>query len=364
MISGATASRLPEADPVRVMLVDDSAVVRGFVSQWVGAEAGFSVVGAATNGQEALDLLDVLRPDIVLLDVDMPLLDGIAALPRLLARRPDLSVVVVSTLTRRNAEISLECLALGAVDYIPKPETRREFAGPTAFRQELILKLRGLAARHLRATLPARRHEPLPRARALPARTVRPRVVAIGASTGGPNALSQILRDLGRVNERVPILLVQHMPELFTAVFAEQLRNQTGLVVAEAQDGEALRNGRVYLAPGGRHMGLAGQEGVPSIRLDAGAPVHHCRPAVDVLFADIARSFGPAALAVVLTGMGTDGTEGARALVSAGSSVIVQDEATSTVWGMPGSIARAGLAQQVLPLSLLGGAVREAFGLP
>ncbi|NNM73646.1 chemotaxis-specific protein-glutamate methyltransferase CheB [Enterovirga aerilata] len=342
------------------MLVDDSAVVRGFLSRWIAAEPGFSVVGGAANGQEALDLFDVLRPDIVLLDIDMPVLDGPATLARLLARRPDLAVVVVSTLTRRNAEISLGCLARGAVDILTKPESQRDLAGPAAFRGELMLKLRGLAARHRRT--PGRGMPPLPgflRRAALPA-TVRPRVLAIGASTGGPAALCRILRGLSPVSDRMPILLVQHMPELFTGVFAEQLRTQTGLAVAEAEEGEEIRPGRLYLAPGGRHMGLGSGEGAAVIRLRTGPPLHHCRPALDVTFADVARLFGPAALGVVLTGMGTDGTDGARALVEAGASVIVQDEATSTVWGMPGSIVKAGLARRVVPLDGIAAAIREA----
>ena len=364
MSAASAPAPLSRPDAVRVMLVDDSSVVRGFVSQWIAAEPGFHVVGAAANGRQALSLLDVLRPDIVLLDLDMPELDGMSALPLLLARRPDLSVIVVSTLTRRNAEISLTCLARGAIDYLAKPEARHDFAA-AAFRQELIFKLRGLSARHRPGASGA---SPVPPFRT-PRRTggrlssaLRPRAVAIGASTGGPQALGALLRGLGEVSAALPIMIVQHMPEVFTTVFAEQLRAQTGLAVAEALDGEALRPGRVYLAPGRYHLGVVGAESGPVLRLDPGPPVHHCRPAVDVLFADVARVFGPAALAVVLTGMGSDGTAGAKALVEAGSSVIVQDEATSVVWGMPGSIAKAGLARQILPLEALAGAVKAAIG--
>ena len=364
MASAATAERQSQDDAVRVMIVDDSAVIRGFVSQWIGAEAGFAVAGTAGNGQEALDLLDSLNPDVVILDLDMPVLDGLATLPRLLSRRPELSVLVVSTLTLRNAEISLECLARGAVDYIPKPETRRELAGSLAFRQELGFKLRGLAPRHRRIPPGStHRERPAPPA-ALPPALARPRAIGIGASTGGPNALARILLGLGPVSRRLPILVVQHMPELFTRVFAEQLRTKTGLHVAEAEDGERLRPGRVYLAPGARHMGLSdGAEVPPAIRLHDSAPVHHCRPAVDLLFADLARVFGSATLGLVLTGMGSDGTEGARAIVRAGGAIFVQDETSSTVWGMPGSIAKAGLARRILPLGELATAVTEAVGL-
>jgi two-component system chemotaxis response regulator CheB len=343
------------------MLVDDSAVVRGFVSHWLGQDPAFSVVGSAHNGRQALDLLESLRPDIVLLDLDMPELGGLATLPRLLERRPDLSVVIVSTLTQRNAELSLECLARGAVDYIPKPDTHREFAGQAGFRQELLLKLAGLAGRH-RRTAPARQTPATTR----PASRLglRPRAIAVGASTGGPPALAELLRGLAAVSAAAPILVVQHMPELFTAAFADLLRRQTSLLVYEGRDGEVLRPGRVYLAPGGSHMGLRRDDARHVIRLDKGPLVQHCRPAVDVLFKDVAAAFGPAALGVVLTGMGSDGTEGARALVEAGAHVFVQDEATSTVWGMPGSIARNGLAHEVLPLGGLARAIESATMLP
>jgi len=362
-MSGASAAAtLTRQDAIRVMLVDDSSVVRACLAQWVAAEPGFQIVGGAANGRQALDLLDVLAPDIVLLDLDMPELDGLSTLPLLLARRPDLSVVVVSTLTRRNAKISLQCLAAGAVDYLTKPEAGGAFAPDRAtFRRELVRKLTGLTARHGQGApgQPTRAAHSARRPLLATARAIPPRVVAIGASTGGPQALSGLLRDFADVSRAVPILIVQHMPELFTAVFAEQLRTQTGLSVAEAQDGERLQAGRVYLAPGRCHLGVAVLGGRPSVRLDGGPPVAHCRPAVDVLFSDIARVFGPAALGIVLTGMGSDGTAGARALVEVGSTVMVQDEATSVVWGMPGSIAKAGLARDVLPISSIADAVRR-----
>lgn len=347
-------------DSVRVMIVDDSTPVRSLVSRWLEGEAGITVVGTAANGREALDLLDVLRPDIVLLDVDMPVLDGLGSLPPLLARRPDLSVIVVSTLTRPNAQVTLKCLALGAVDYLPKPEARPDAAGTSAFRRELGFKLKELAARHLKGPTAGK---PVTPHLALRASPTRPRVVGIGASTGGPNALAQALPGLAGVSALVPILIVQHMPELFTRVLAEQLRIKTGLAVAEAEDGEPIEAGRVYLAPGGCHMGItAVSDSGATIRLDRGEPVHHCRPAIDILFADLARVFGPASLGIVLTGMGRDGTDGAAAIVGARGTIFAQDEATSTIWGMPGSVVRAGLARRVLPLGNIAAAVGSAVG--
>jgi two-component system chemotaxis response regulator CheB len=278
-----------------------------------------------------------------------------------------MSVIVVSTLTQRNADISLKCLALGAVDCLPKPESSREVTTSVGFRSELIAKLQGLAgSRHCKhvaqhATLrPGPALRPVATARPRSA-TVAPRCLLIGASTGGPRAVTQVVASLGAAMQRVPVLVVQHMPPIFTAVFAEQLRVQSGIMAREAQHGEKLAPGCIYVAPGGRHMGLARGEAQPTIRLDDGPQVNFCRPAVDVLFNDAAAVFGASALAVVLTGMGSDGTHGAQALVEAGAMVLAQDEATSTVWGMPGSIARAGLAHEILPLERIAPTVKTAL---
>jgi two-component system, chemotaxis family, protein-glutamate methylesterase/glutaminase len=351
----------------RVMIVDDSAVVRGLVSRWVTESGHFDVVGTAANGRVAIDLVDRAQPDIVLLDLDMPELDGIGTLPHLLKKRPQMSVIVVSTLTQRNADISLKCLSLGAVDCLPKPESSREVTTSAGFRGELIAKLQGLAAsRHRKPGAQAAwpRSEAIPRptpvARLRPA-AVAPRCLLIGASTGGPRAVMQVIAGLGLALQRVPVLIVQHMPPIFTSVFAEQLRAHSGVMALEPQQGEKLVPGQIYVAPGGRHMGLARGEAQPTIRLDDSPPVNFCRPAVDVLFRDAAAVFGASALAVVLTGMGSDGTHGAQALVEAGAGVIVQDEATSIVWGMPGSIAKAGLAQDILPLERIAPALKAAL---
>jgi two-component system chemotaxis response regulator CheB len=202
---------------------------------------------------------------------------------------------------------------------------------------------------------------PRPAAKLGPA---RPQCLLIGASTGGPRAIEEVLIGLGSALQRLPVLVVQHMPPMFTGVFADHLRVQVGVRACEPEDGEPLVPGTVYIAPGGRHMGLSIGLGDPVIRLDDGPPVNFCRPAVDVLFRDAATIFGAAALAVVLTGMGSDGTQGARALVQSGASVIAQDEATSTVWGMPGSIVKAGLAQNILPLDAIGPALKGHIAGP
>ena len=366
-MSATAASLASTPSRTRVMVVDDSAVVRGLVSRWVTESGQFEVVGTASNGRVAIDLVDRAQPDIVLLDLDMPELDGIGTLPHLLKKRPQMSVIVISTLTQRNADISLKCLSLGAVDCLPKPESSREVTTSTGFRSELIAKLQGLAvSRHRKtaagpATLraePAVRPDSVARPRAM---TAAPRCLLIGASTGGPRAVTQVISSLGLALQRVPVLIVQHMPPIFTSVFADQLRVQSGVTAREPQHGEKLVPGQIYVAPGGRHMGLARGETQPTIRLDDGPQVNFCRPAVDVLFRDAAAVFGASALAVVLTGMGSDGTHGAQALVEAGATVLVQDEATSTVWGMPGSIAKAGLAHEILPLDRIAPTIKTAL---
>lgn len=370
----------------RVLVVDDSAVIRGLIGHWITASDALDLVGQARNGQVALDMLDETRPDIVLLDLDMPELDGLASLPLLLARRPGLSVVIVSTTTRSNAELCMRCLALGAVEILPKPATHRETATALGFRELLVATLAALGSRHraepspvpapretLRLASPSAfraaapeppRPRPGPRCETPAPFTSRglSRCIVIGASTGGPRAIEEVLTGLGRISTRLPILVVQHMPPVFTAAFARHLADVTGLAVAEALDGEDVSLGRIYVAPGGRHMGLSNEGPRVTIRLDDGAPVLHARPAIDVLMRDAARIFGTRCLAAILTGMGHDGTEGARAVAAAGGTVLVQDQASSTIWGMPGSIVKAGLAREVVPLDRMAGAIEIQLG--
>ncbi|ARO55341.1 Chemotaxis response regulator protein-glutamate methylesterase [Methylorubrum extorquens] len=363
--------------PIKVLVADDSAVVRGLVSRWLG-EAGHEVVATAPNGRAAVDALARCNPDVVLLDIEMPELDGIQALPLMLAKQPGIQVVMMSTLTQRNADVSLRCLALGAVDYIPKPESNRGVTTSDGFRNDLIERIRVFgAARARRRPGPTAVESASSAAPAAPAvsrlsgtvtlrpkpRTVvPPRALLIGSSTGGPRAVGEVLEKIGAATlRRLPVLIVQHMPPVFTAVFAEHLGARIGLPAAEGKADERLQPGRIYVAPGGRHMRLAGSAAETVIRLDDGPPVNFCRPAVDVMFLDAAALYGGATLSVILTGMGSDGTAGSRALVEAGGILLAQDEATSTVWGMPGSVAKAGLCHAVLPLPEIGPALRNAI---
>ncbi len=350
---------------IRVMIVDDAVVVRGLFARWVEAEPDLEVVASLRTGRDAVNQVERADPDVVVLDVDMPELDGIAALPLLLEKRRDLVIIMASTLTRRNAEISLRALSLGAADYIPKPATNREVTGSPTFRRELIEKIRnlGLRARRFRpGLLPlqgvepplAPRYKPRPGAdrpitlRAMPA--TPPRVLVIGSSTGGPQALNAIVTQIGGVLDRAPVLITQHMPPTFTTIMAEHLARTANRPVREAQDGEEINVGTIYLAPGGRHMSVRGRDGMAVIVIDDGPLVNFCKPAVDPLFSTAAEVWGSKVLALVLTGMGSDGLRGAQTIVAAGGSVLAQDEASSVVWGLPGQVAHAGVCSAVLPL--------------
>ena len=361
---------------IRVMLVDDAVVVRGLFARWVEAEPDLEVVATLRTGRDAVNQLERVDPDVVVLDVDMPELDGIAALPLLLEKKRDLVVIMASTLTRRNAEISLRALSLGAADYIPKPGSNREVSASTAFRRDLIEKIRqlGLRAKRLRHGIKARVSRPaksapsiVPAAEEITPLRLRqmpltpPRVLVIGASTGGPQALNRLVVQIDTVIQRAPVLITQHMPPTFTAVLAEHLARVSKFPVREASDGEEVNAGAIYLAPGGKHMKVERRDDTAVIAIDDGPMVNFCKPAVDPLFASAAQVWGSKVLALVLTGMGSDGLAGAKEIVAAGGHVIAQDEETSVVWGMPGQVTNAGLCSAVLPLPEIGGRITRLF---
>jgi two-component system, chemotaxis family, protein-glutamate methylesterase/glutaminase len=347
---------------IRVMVVDDAVVARGLFSRWVGEEPDLEVCASLRTGREAVNQLERVDPDVVVLDIDMPELDGIAALPLLLEKRRDLVVIMASTLTRRNAEISLKALSLGAADYIPQPEGNREVSGSPTFRRELIEKIRTLGQRAKRLRLarvaspslqPAAQPAPVSHSGLVlrPMPLTAPRVLLIGCSTGGPQALNAIVAKIGSVVDRAPVLITQHMPATFTAIFAEHLERVAERPVREGKDGEEINAGHIYIAPGGRHMTVVrGANGAATIALNDGPLVNFCKPAVDPLFSSAAAVWGYKIMALVLTGMGSDALHGAQAIVAAGGHVMAQDEATSVVWGMPGQVAHAGICSAILPL--------------
>jgi two-component system chemotaxis response regulator CheB len=305
------------------------------------------------------------------LDIEMPELDGISALPQLLAKKRDLVIIMASTLTRRNAEISFKALSLGAADYIPKPESTREASAADIFHHDLIQKIRHLGARLRRKPAVARPAVPAP-APALhalssgplttrPFSTQAPKVLLIGSSTGGPQALMALVTELGPVIDRVPVLITQHMPPTFTTILAEHLARSSRKPAAEAVDGEPVKPGRIYLAPGGKHMRVVRSGAEAAIALDDGPAVNFCKPAVDPLFTSAIDIWHGHILSVILTGMGSDGMRGGKDIVAAGGSVIAQDEASSVVWGMPGAAANAGICAAILPLNQIGAKVNRLF---
>jgi len=359
--AAAPAEQSPAKRPIRVMIVDDSAVVRGLVARWIEEEPGLEVVARHANGKYAVEDVARSAPDIILLDVEMPVMDGLEALPLLLQARPDVRVLMVSTLTKRNAEISFRALALGALDYVPKPETNREITTLPDFREEVIRKIKALGSPHRQAgplTEAGRAVVPFKqRAFSL----VPPRVIAIGSSTGGPQALTSLFEALSPSLDRIPVLIAQHMPPMFTTILAERLARATGRESKEGVDGEPIRPGTIYVAPGNHHMGVH-RSAPPRLSVTKGPPVNFCRPSVDPLFTSVADTYGPAALGIVLTGMGQDGAAGVRAIADAGGSVIAQDEASSVVWGMPGAAAATGACAALLPPREIASAAAKLVG--
>ncbi len=381
--------------PIRVAIADDSAVVRGIVTRWLEVDPDIKVVASYSNGAVAVRQLLDTQPDVLLLDIEMPEMDGMTALPLLLKAQPDLKIIMSSTLTRRNAEISLRALSMGAVDYIAKPESR--YAGSDDFRNELIEKVKVHATirksrsssprpspiaapvRPAVSTAPAVTPRPPISPRPAtpgstpgpvtsgsiwgkqqvvlrPASRARPAILAIGSSTGGPQALFKLLGALSP-DLNLPVVITQHMPATFTAILAEHIQNATKRTCKEAVSGEPLVSGQIYVAPGDFHMTIMAEGSGKVLRLNQDAPENFCRPAVDPMFRSVAKIYGAQALALILTGMGSDGREGARILVDAGGTLVCQDEASSVVWGMPGAAATAGLASSVVGLDQLPAAL-------
>jgi len=398
--------------PYRVMVVDDSAVIRGFLTRYLEEDPAIKVVSSASNGVMALKNLARTSVDVVVLDIEMPEMDGMTALPKIREQDPTVKVVMASTLTKKNAEISLRALQLGASDYVPKPETLRAVNASLDFRRELVEKVKIYAAQRrreqgipqpeglnssgqpraaaVRPVAPARtagserrapvvvvargRRQEVPAAQPeTPAKSDRivlrqpslfpPEVLAIGSSTGGPQALMKLLGAMDRKRlSAVPIAIVQHMPPTFTGILAEHLGRVSGLPAVEAADGMPFEKGRIHVAPGDYHMIIERDNKSAVVRLNQDPPENFCRPAVDPLFRSLARSYAARTLAVVLTGMGHDGLRGARELVAAGATIVAQDEASSVVWGMPGAVATAGLCAAVVSLDDMAGKLNAFLG--
>jgi len=354
-------------ESIKVMLVEDSAVVRGMVRKWLEVVPGVKVVDSAGNGQIAIDKVSSLKPDIIILDIEMPVMDGLTALPVILQKCPKAKILLASTLTKKNAEITLKAMSLGASDYIAKPSFVRD--GNDArneFQQELIRKVTGLVSRPRLNSAKTSQSltssndtwAPMPDANASfkfrRKSLIVPKVLAIGSSTGGPAALTKLFADLkGKLNN-IPVFVTQHMPPTFTALLGDKLAKIAGIDGGEAKDNEEIIAGRLYVAPGGFHMRISESNGKKIIKLDEEPPINHCRPAVDPMLDSVAKYYGNSALVSILTGMGSDGAKGALKIADKGGTVFAQDEASSVVWGMPGATAAAGACTALVEIDKMG----------
>lgn len=346
---------------IKVMLVDDSTIVRALISRTLSHQPDIKVVATAGDGQEAISTAKIYKPDVIVLDIEMPNMDGLTALPLLLTALPNARIIMVSRLTQRNAQKSLEALQNGAADYIPKPNNDEEL---DAFFDELVAKVKALgesapvkkpAISNPAAYMPAlqtRLAVSQPTAM-MPVSSIKSRkidAIAIASSTGGPQALLNIFRQLKGISPRVPIFITQHMPPVFTACLASNISTSSGIICAEGKDGEIVRAGHVYLAPGGYHMVIKSEKGQVVVRLNQAPQVNSCRPAADPMFASLSEIYGAGLMAIVLTGMGRDGCDGAKAVASKGGTVISQNAANCVVYGMPKAVAEAGIGSLVLSL--------------
>ena len=359
----APGHTVSEGSPIRVLLVDDSAVVRNLMAQVLATDPSIVVAGSAANGQLAVQLFRTSNIDVVVMDLEMPVMDGMTAIPKLLEVDRNAKIIIASTLTLRNAEISLKAMELGAVDYISKPTTPRDIGVEGDFRRDLLTKIKSHGG--LRRSLPksntARTYSVTERAPAVHAAPkivlrqpglFRPKILAIGSSTGGPQALFAFLKDLPKTLG-LPTVITQHMPATFTAVLAQHIQRMCGWPCQEGFEGAVLTPGTIYVAPGGHHMLIEGSAAKMTVRLSQTPPENFCRPSVDPMMRSLVNVLGGHVLAVMLTGMGSDGLAGFGQVVQAGGTVIAQDAETSVVWGMPGAVATAGLCAAVLPLPRL-----------
>jgi len=354
---------------IRVMVVDDVSIVRRLVSNALGADPVIEVVGTASNGKEALEKIPVLRPDLVILDYEMPEMDGLETLKEIRKLAGGPKVIFFSSYTRQGAKVSLDALWQGADDYATKVTADNLAAATQCVQSELLPKIKGLCesvtgdtsggapvspGRAVAESPPS--VQPNPALAQAQAAIARAEIIAIGASTGGPRALSTVIESLP-TDLPIPIVVVQHMPPLFTRSLAERLASRSGLRCLEGVDGAPLEPGTVWIAPGNWHMTVVRNGADAVLRLTGEPPENSCRPSVDPLFRSVAEAYGPSALGVLLTGMGQDGLLGARRIHERQGRILVQDEATSVVWGMPGAVARAGLAHKIVPLPGMAGEI-------
>jgi two-component system chemotaxis response regulator CheB len=324
-------------DRTRILIVDDSAVIRTVISRTLSSQPDMQVAGIAVNGDIGVKSVKKIDPDVVVLDIEMPVMDGITALPLILKEKPDTRVLICSTLSAHGADISVRALSLGAAECILKPGGEA-IVSAVDFQENLVKTIRSLAQAAKKKAVPAAAKAPVT-VRPAPA-GFSPKVLAIGSSTGGPKALMEVL--VGLKNLSVPIVITQHMPKTFTAILAQHITQQCGLPCSEGVEGEIIKPGFAYIAPGGYHMTLQKAGDSASIHLNEDPPENFCRPSVNPMLRSLIPIYGSKILTVILTGMGNDGSQVCADVVKQGGQVIAQDEATSVVWGLPGAVVNAG----------------------
>ena len=367
---------------ITVMLVDDSSVIRNVIASILKTAPCIEIVASVSNGENAITMAKNKQPNVVILDIEMPVMDGITALPEILKSAPDTKVVMCSSLTAKGADITMKAMALGAVECLVKPTSSEIRGADSPFKATLLNIVKSLAPKGVDPCAPVDGGEVAPATTsASPSAALfganankdfilksdvgsykgKPSILAIGSSTGGPKALFQVLKDIEALD--VPIVITQHMPATFTKILAEHIAQQTGLSAFEGADGMVVEAGKVYVAPGDRHMTFEERGSQLVIKLDNGPQENFCKPAVDPMMRSLNEIYGNKTLCVILTGMGHDGLNGCEILVENGARLVAQDEETSVVWGMPGAVAMAGICSAVLPVSELGQWVRRACHL-
>lgn len=368
---------MPRSNPYRVVIIEDSAVIRGMMSRWLSESGEFEVVARYGNGPSALGRIANVLAEIVILDVDAANMDGVSLLPKLLEEDPTLKVMAVTTSRTDEAKGESAMLAIGASGVVIRPITKREVTTSGEFRSGFVKSARQLGVAYRNDNNESRsRKGGVPEVKVkispneedvgkddadAPPETytlvkhspLKPGILAIGSSTGGPKALYEVFAGM-QCKLTVPVVITQHMPPLFTSILAEHLTKASGMVSKEGEHGESVLPGHIYVAPGDQHMVLTGTENDLKIELNEGPEENFCRPSVDPMFRSVAKIFGARSLCLMLTGMGQDGCAGARDVVAAGGTVVAQDEKTSVVWGMPGAVAKAGLCAEILPLLEIG----------
>lgn len=350
------------------MLVDDSAVIRGALSKMMKGNDTINVVKSVPDGQKAIDAAEKIKPHVIILDIEMPVMDGLTALPKILAVSPQSKVIMFSSLTEKGAKHTMEAMRLGAVECLVKPSSSQSVGDGSPFQQQLFALIESLVPAQNRHAIDSKTPAAVKPTSLLTADFSlhddstsfkgQPKILAIGSSTGGPQALFNVLKHCSGFN--VPIAITQHMPATFTKILAQHINQQTGLVAQEGETGMLAEAGKVYVAPGGFHMLFEIIDGALTIKLDDGEPVNYCKPAVDPMLDSLVKIYGSRVLCAILTGMGHDGRDAGKRLVAEKGRLIAQDEETSVVWGMPGAAAQAGICSQVLPLDEIGPWLKRA----